>query len=112
MTTSTIDSELLTIAQVCRTIPGSRGNTGVSPSTITRWILNGCPGRSGTRIKLVATRAGSRWLIARRDLDAFFVTLGDPTPSSPELAIQPTRSATQRRTASERATQELLRRGA
>jgi len=102
-------AELLTVPQVCRRIPGARGNEGVSPSTITRWILSGCPARNGTRVRLAATRAGSRWLIRAADLDAFFAALAatDPSPPPP-----PTRSDTQRLAASARAAAELKRRGA
>ena len=116
ITTKTLDrtvltAGLLTVSQVCRHIPGARGNERVTPSTITRWILTGCPGRSGTRVKLVATRAGSRWLIAPGDLEAFFAALAAPNGVAAPPPAQP-RTEAQRRTASERAARELERRGA
>jgi hypothetical protein len=71
---------LLTISQVCRRFPGARGAAHVTPSTVTRWILLGCPARNGNRVKLAATRAGGRWLVRSTDLDTFFAALAaDPT---------------------------------
>lgn len=107
----TLTSGFLTVSQICRSIPGARGNRGMSPSTVTRWILKGCPGRSGVWVKLPATRAGSRWLISPSDLDAFFAALAatdDVAPTTPPQS----RTMTQRREASERAARELERRGA
>ena len=49
-------AELLTVSQVCSRIPGARGARHVTPSTVTRWILTGCPSLTGKRVKLVATR--------------------------------------------------------
>lgn len=84
---------LLTIGQICSRITGARGARRVSPSTVSRWIAEGCPGRCGGRIKLRATRAGGRWLVDPADLDAFFAALGaDPTdtpttsPTPPPIA--------------------------
>ena len=99
----------LTISQVCRRFPGARGARHVTPSTVTRWILTGCPARDGTRIRLAATRCGSRWLVKPTDLDAFFSALAaDPTPTNP---APPLRSPAARRRASEQAGRELERRG-
>lgn len=73
---------LLTISQVCRRLPGARGAEHVTPSTVTRWILHGCPARSGSRVKLAATRAGGRWLVQPADLDKFFAALADESNTS------------------------------
>ncbi len=76
-------ANLLTVSQVCRRYPG-KGAESLAPSTVTRWILLGCPARDGTRVKLNATRAGSRWLVDPADLDTFFARLKgeiDPRPA-------------------------------
>ncbi|MBA4192395.1 MAG: hypothetical protein C0467_30880 [Planctomycetaceae bacterium] len=108
---ATLTSGFLTVSQICRSIPGARGNRGMSPSAVTRWIVKGCPGRSGVRVKLPATRVGSRWLIDPTDLDAFFAALAATDTVAPATP-QKSRTATQRREASERAARELERRGA
>jgi hypothetical protein len=101
----------LTVSQVCRLFPGARGARHVTPSTVTRWILAGCPARNGHRVKLAATRCGSRWLIRPHDLDAFFAALGaDPITTAQQP--MPTRSSTESQKASERAGLELVTRGA
>lgn len=73
---------LLTISQVCRRLPGARGAEHVTPSTVTRWILHGCPARSGSRVRLNATRAGGRWLVLPADLDRFFTALADESDTT------------------------------
>jgi hypothetical protein len=116
ITTQTLDKAtlvagLLTVPQACRLYPGSRGNPRLSPSAMTRWILKGCPALSGERVKLKATRCGSRWLIDPADLTAFFETLAGTDPKS--AATTPARRTdAQRRVAGERAATELERRGA
>lgn len=80
--------ELITVGDVCARLPGSRGAKRVSPSSITRWILNGCPARTGERVKLRATRAGGRWLIDPEDLKAFFDRLGAEPPDTATSATQ------------------------
>lgn len=103
----------LTVSQVCRAYPGSRGNPSLSPSTVTRWILLGCPSLSGERIKLKASRVDSRWMVDPSDLEAFFDALGSTRPgegtSNPSAGR---RSGCERRVASTRAAKELERRGA
>jgi hypothetical protein len=101
----------LTVSQVCRRFPGARGARHVTPSTVTRWILAGCPARDGTRVKLAATRCGSRWLIRPADLDAFFANLAaDPATTSAPTTCHRTQSQQQR--AAERAGEKLKRMGA
>jgi hypothetical protein len=109
--TTITDQPLMTVAQVCSRLPGARTNRRVSPSTVTRWILIGCPGRSGVRIKLAATRAGGRWLIAQHDLNSFFEALAATTTIASER-VAPSRTEMKRRIASDRAARELERRGA
>lgn len=94
----------LTVSQICRQFPGARGSRHPSPSTVTRWILLGCPGRDGTRVRLAATRCGGRWLVRPDDLDAFFRALAaDPDPS-PAVAL---RSPARRKRDSAAAAREL-----
>ena len=97
----------LTVSQVCRRYPGARGARHVTPSTVTRWILSGCPARDGTRVRLVAMRAGSRWLIAPAELDTFFARLAADPASIPTT---PTRSLTQAERRAADANDELIRR--
>jgi hypothetical protein len=78
------DTDLLSVSQIVARLPGSRGARRVHPATVTRWILVGCPARDGRRVKLAATRAGTRWLVREPDLQAFFQALAaDPNTSSP-----------------------------
>jgi hypothetical protein len=104
------DELQLTISQVCRRFPGARGARHVTPSTVTRWILKGCPARDGSRVKLVATRCGSRWLVRPLDLDTFFATLA----ADPLTAVTPVRTCSekQQQRNAERAGEELERIGA
>ena len=99
----------LTVSQVCERVPGARGARRLHPATVTRWILSGCPARDGKRVRLPATRAGSRWLVRPEDLDNFFTALAAETPSLPPV---PQKNAEQRNRASRRAAEELARRGA
>lgn len=86
-TTKALAARLLTVCQVCAKYPG-KGGGRMAPSTVTRWILSGCPDRNGTRVRLRATRVGSRWLVDPDDLTAFFAALaaspsGAPPPAAP-----------------------------
>jgi hypothetical protein len=101
-------SSLLTISQVCRRVPGKAG-ASISPSTVTRWILLGCPARDGIRVRLAATRAGSRWLIDPTDLDAFFARLKGDIDPSPRTASAPATDPARRAKA---AIQTLIDQGA
>ena len=100
---------LLTILEVCDRLPGKRGRR-VHPSTVTRWILTGCPARSGTRVRLAATRCGSRWVVDPADLDTFFTALAayPQTPTTPAPAL----NRTDAQTRAARASDALARRGA
>jgi hypothetical protein len=103
-----VDAELLTISQIVTRLPGARGARRVHPATVVRWITAGCPARDGTRVRLAATRAGSRWLVRPSDLDAFFAALAaDPVPPA-----DPPRSPAARNRAAEAAGRELEQLGA
>lgn len=97
---------LLTISDVCRRIPAARGGRRLAPSTVTRWILSGCPNRAGVRVRLRAVRVGGRWMIRPDELDGFFEALG-ADPAIPPPPVPPT--ANQRRAAE--AGERLARRG-
>lgn len=87
---------LLTVTQVCARLPGARGAKRVAPSTVVRWVTIGCPSRTGERIRLRATRAGSRWLINPADLDGFFAALASDPPDASAPPV-PSIRATSRR---------------
>jgi len=103
----------LTVSQVCRAYPGCRGKPSLSPSTVTRWILRGCPSLSGERVKLSATRVGGRWLIDPANLQAFFTALGSiRSCCDPPAPSALTGGSRERVAAGKRAADELKRRGA
>jgi hypothetical protein len=105
-----VEPDLLTVSQIVARLPGSRGARRVHPATVTRWILVGCTARDGRRVKLPATRAGSRWLVRESDLQAFFEALAaDPAITTPAPAA---RTPAARRKASEHAARQLERMGA
>src|SRR5262249_18373419 len=88
--------EYLTIPQLRKRYPGTRGAQHLATSTVTRWIIKGCPTRDGRRVKLAALRCGWSWLVRPADLDTFFAALAagpadaptdtKPTPSQAKLA--------------------------
>lgn len=102
-------TEYLTLNQVAKRFPGKSGGR-IHTATITRWILMGCLSRDGVRVKLSATRVGSRWLVDPSNLDIFFAALAG-NEQAPE-ATHMGRTAEQRNRASEHAARELERRGA
>lgn len=107
----TPDTDLLSISQIVARLPGARGARRLHPATVTRWILTGCPARDGRRVKLAATRAGSRWLVRGADLDAFFAALAaepNPAAGAPVPHVPPHA----RRRAAERAADVLKKMGA
>ncbi|WP_439625728.1 helix-turn-helix domain-containing protein [Gemmata sp.] len=98
----------LTVSQIVARLPGSRGANRLHPATVTRWILAGCRARDGRRVKLAATRAGSRWLVREADLEAFFDALGAEPPAVPVPTVNTSRAESR----SAAAALELQRRGA
>lgn len=88
MTPSTSPNDLLSIAQACRRIPGARGNARVNPSTVTRWIIQGCPARSGERVRLAATRVGGRWMVTEAALAEFFGALARTAPTTGQAVVR------------------------
>jgi hypothetical protein len=76
-------NEFETLTQIANRYPGARGGKRMNPSTLTRWILQGCPARTGQRVKLAATRVGGRWCVRPADLDAFFAALAGNVEATP-----------------------------
>ena len=103
------DSDWFTLTQIAARLPGSRGARRVHPATVCRWILSGCPARDGRRVKLAATRAGSRWLVRESDLRAFFDALAATSAAGATPSPTLTNSADR---AARRAAEQLERRGA
>ena len=110
ITPATLAAKLLTVGQVCARYPG-KGGGRLAPSTVTRWILTGCPDRGGNRVKLRAIRCGTRWLLDPDDLTTFFAALA-ATPPTPPPSASPTRIDAARSVAAARACAALARRGA
>lgn len=110
MSTDT-STELLSVAQVCARYPG-RGSKRLHPSTVTRWILTGCPSRAGVRVKLAAIRVGGRWMLQPAAIDHFFAALASTSPTPIQTHASTRRTSAQREQASARAIDNLERRGA
>ena len=79
-------AKLRTLTQICADLPGARGAARLSPSSVARWIEPGVKARDGRRVKLPATRCGSRWLVDPADLAAFFAALAAPASEPPPAA--------------------------
>lgn len=65
----------LSVSQLIEQLPPGRGSARVSKSCIVRWILLGLKRPNGERVRLTASRLGSRWLIRQSDVDAFLAAL-------------------------------------
>ena len=87
-------------------LPGSRGAARVHGATISRWILKGIESPHG-RIRLAATRAGSRWLIKESDFSAFLEKLTECHLPEADKIEAPTRSSAERHRASLAAARKL-----
>ena len=87
-----------------------RGRNGAKPglSTLLRWILVGCKGPDGEKVKLRAGRCGGKWFTSQEALREFIEAL---TPCVEGVEALPPRTLKQRRRASERAARELERMG-
>ena len=74
----------ITVSNLARRFPGTRGAKHLHPATITRWILQGVTGMDGTVIRLRAHRLGGKWLITEADLQEFMPALGSQS-NAPEI---------------------------
>lgn len=92
-----------------RRFPGVRGNAGVDPSTVFRWVTQGTKATDGSRVKLEAVRVGGRWLTSDQAIARFVAALtGGATAAETPAPRQP--SARQR--SSEAAAKQLEQMGA
>lgn len=89
----------LTLAEIAEALPGARGAARLSPATLTRWIIDGCRARDGSRVKLAATRAGCRWLVYQSDLDTFFARLAGDVEAAPAPKPAPSAASRAKRSA-------------
>ena len=106
-----LDGEkLVSVSQIAKQVPGSRGSESQHPATITRWIVKGIKLRDGSRLRLKADRYGSRWMIKPSDFAQF---LRDTTESFlPSDAASPApRSPAKVRRAAEQAEAALIAQG-
>jgi hypothetical protein len=102
----------LGLAAAARLVPSFRGGKSTAPSTVFRWISEGCRGAGGERIKLEAARIGGRWITSQAALDRFVaaLTAAHSTESSTEARLP--RSPGARRSASHEAAKALEDAGA
>jgi hypothetical protein len=106
----------LTLSQVARLFPPSRGGRPTHVATITRWATVGVPLRDGTRLRLCAVRAPGRWLVTPDAVAEFIdrLTADHATSSAssasgalPATGAAPPRTPPARRRAAEREGREL-----
>ena len=100
----------LRLSEAGRLFPAHRGKGSINPSTIFRWVVQGVKTPDGHIVRLAAIRAGARWLTARGAVSRFCAALtaaSVPTPTAP-----PPRTPAERSRASQRATKQLIERGA
>jgi len=86
---------LISLAQIARRFPGSKGAENSHPATWIRWILRGCLGAEGLRHKLKATRIGSRWLVTEVDVAEFFDRLSALGENARDRVVPPADRARQ-----------------
>jgi hypothetical protein len=98
----------LSLAAAAKLVPPARTGRRCHLSTILRWVLRGAKAPDGTVVRLEACRVGSRWLTSREALQRFSERL---TPRLGGADHAAPRSPARRRRASERAAQELEKRG-
>lgn len=98
---------LINLSVAAARYPGHRGDTRLSPATLTRWILRGARSVDGRTVHLAALRCGHRWLTSHEAMSRFMEAL------RAEVQEQtPARTPAQRDRAAERASRELERMGA
>jgi hypothetical protein len=102
MSVNVVSEHPLSLAAVSKLLPPGRNGKHPTFGCVLRWITTGAPGPNGEPVRLRAGRVGGRWFSSTEAVNEFIAAL-TPPPSSPSS----TRSARQRRTASERAEQVL-----
>jgi hypothetical protein len=98
----------ISLAQVAREQPPGRRGAPCSLGCVLRWVLKGIRSPSDEYVRLEAVRLGGRWITSREALQRFAQRLTPPLDGEPPVAP---RTPSQRRRASERAAQELVRLG-
>ena len=110
MTPDLLTETPVTLSAVARTIPGARGATRISPTTVWRWCVKGTNTPDGRLVKLEYYRVGARVMTTaeavRRYITALTLTPTD-APTQPAA-----RTPSERQRASEKAAKELERMGA
>jgi hypothetical protein len=102
--------DVVTLLELARRGPLTRGGKQLHVATITRWVLEGVRAADGRRVRLEAVRLGGRWVTSeaayRRFLDAQTPELNTDSTPTPKA-----RSLTQRARAADMAGRELARMG-
>jgi Protein of unknown function (DUF1580) len=107
MADGVLSETVLRLAQAARRLPVMDGER-VHPATLHRWGRSGLVRPDGTRVRLEMAKLGSRCVTSAEALDRFFAALNeDAEPAQRSV----TRTAGQRRRASERAGRELEKAG-
>jgi|SRR5579883_1264941 len=100
----------LTVSQICSSYPG-RGGRRLHPATVGRWIADGVKVPSGHRLRLRATRLGTRWLVDPEDWDRFLADLTAAQLPAAEGEATPSRTPGERHRAAAEAGAELRKLG-
>ena len=102
--TSLLAETLQSFSEAAKKIPAYRGTAEhADPSTVFRWANRGCRAADGSLVKLQVVRVGGRYLTSVEAIQRFFESLN----TDAVLPKARPRSATKRRRASQRASDEL-----
>lgn len=96
------------LSDVRSRFPGARKNAILHLATMIRWCTRGIRQPDGSRVRLRAIRAGSRWLTTDAWVDEFIAVL--TVAHIPDQGAPIPRSPTQRNRASQAAAKELAER--
>lgn len=77
------------LSTVRNRFPGARTNGLLHLSTLIRWCTRGVRMPDGSRVRLRAVRAGSRWLTTDAWVDEFIATLTTAHTGGAEVATAP-----------------------
>jgi hypothetical protein len=112
MATQLLNGEsLIGLGEAARSLPGSRTNPTMCPTTILRWINRGARARDGQLVRLEAVRIGSRWFTSHEALARFSERLGGVSTNDGSDET-PIRSPASQDRASKKAAAALEARGA
>ncbi len=101
--------QMLSVVVVAGRFPGRAGKPRLHPSGVVRWIVEGVRLPDGSRLRLRAIRAGSKWLTSEEWLAEF---LDAQTRAALGRAAGETRTPTAAQAAAEAAGRELQAIGA